>query len=255
MFKNFRIMLLILPALLFSELLFAAAGGKVVFKVGDPVVKNQSGVKDIKHGDVVGSGDLITTRSGLVHIEFPDKSFLSLKPKTEFKIESYQYDDKKDSGNESKYRLSYGEVRTVSGLIGKKNKKNYAIETPVATIGIRGTKFRVIVFQLSPGTGDPSNFQLTLKMGESGAVDIFMPSGEVLELSPKQIESIGGIDNLVEFIQTAAVTESISQLEELPVLVEKVTSSGGSQIVSDAETEYMSMMQEGQEEEEFEPQL
>jgi hypothetical protein len=32
-------------------------------------------------------------------------------------------------------------MRTVSGAIGKVNRNNYKVQTPVATIGIRGTSY------------------------------------------------------------------------------------------------------------------
>ena len=34
-----------------------------------------------------------------------------------------------------------GGMRTVSGAIGKVNRNNYRVQTPVATIGIRGTSY------------------------------------------------------------------------------------------------------------------
>src|SRR5690606_19192386 len=39
------------------------------------------------------------------------------------------------------FRLLKGGFRAVTGLIGKENRDNYRVRTPVATIGIRGTDF------------------------------------------------------------------------------------------------------------------
>ena len=215
------------------------SSGKVVFSVGDPIVKNKQGVRGIVSGDDLGSGDTINTRSGLVQIQFPDKSFMSLKPKTEFTIESYNYDETSETRDQSKYKLNFGEIRTVSGLIGKKDAKNYNIETPVASIGIRGTKFRVIVFQV--GEGDSSEFTMTLTMGESGAVDIFLPTGETLSLDAGQVSSLGGVDAIVNFIQTENITQVISSSEELPLLIELLDSTEGlSKIILEAEQEQRS---------------
>ena len=65
---------------------------------------------------------------------------MSLKPEKEFMIDSYNYDADDNTTPQNKYKLNFGEIRTVSGLIAKTNQKNYAIEKPVATIGISGVQ-------------------------------------------------------------------------------------------------------------------
>jgi hypothetical protein len=202
-----------------SHSVHALDAGTVVFKIGDPIVTNKQGSRDIIKGDDLGSGDTILTQSGIVQIRFADKSFMSLKPKTEFVIDTYN----DTSSQQSKYKLNYGEIRTVSGLIGKTNQKDYSIETPVATIGIRGTKFRVAVLEIPSENGEPS-FQMTLSMGEDGAVDIFLPSGETIPLDAGQISSLGGLDTLIEIIQTdTAIQETLQNaIDQLPVALEQL---------------------------------
>jgi hypothetical protein len=206
-----------------SHSVHALDAGTVVFKIGDPIVTNKQGSRDIIKGDDLGSGDTILTQSGIVQIRFADKSFMSLKPKTEFVIDTYNYDQNDTSSQQSKYKLNYGEIRTVSGLIGKTNQKDYSIETPVATIGIRGTKFRVAVLEIPSENGEPS-FQMTLSMGEDGAVDIFLPSGETIPLDAGQISSLGGLDTLIEIIQTDTTIQETLQnaIDQLPVALEQL---------------------------------
>lgn len=219
---------------------FAAAAigsGTVVFKVGDPIVTNNQGSQDIVKGDELGSGDTILTQSGIVQIQFPDKSFMSLKPETEFVIDAYNYDQDDAGSQNTKYKLNYGEIRTVSGLIGKTNQKDYSIETPVATIGIRGTKFRVLVLEI-PSINDQPSFQMTLSMGESGAVDVFLPSGVSIPLEAGQVSSLGGVDTLIELIQTDTSVQEAFQttLEDSPKIIEKLSNSEGiNQFILDIE--------------------
>ncbi|MFT7492427.1 MAG: hypothetical protein ACI80S_002029 [Pseudohongiellaceae bacterium] len=221
-----------------ASLAVAALGsGTVVFKVGDPIVVNKQGSQNIVKGDELGSGDTILTQSGIVQIQFPDKSFMSLKPKTEFVIDSYNYDQNNDSVQVTKYKLNYGEIRTVSGLIGKTNRKDYSIETPVSTIGIRGTKFRVLVIETTP-VNDQPNFKVTLSMGESGAVDVFLPDGVSIPLEAGQVNSLGGVDTLIELIQTDTSVQEVLQttLADLPATLEKLSSSEGvNQLILDIE--------------------
>ena len=215
----------------------AISSGKVVFKVGNPIITDKKGTHDIFKGDELGSGDKIITQSGIVQIQFADKSFMSLKPKTEFVIDSYNYDQNDDSAQVSKYKLNYGEIRTVSGLIGKTNRKDYSIETPVATIGIRGTKFRVLVVETA-SVDDQPNFQMTLSMGESGAVDVFLPSGISIPLEAGQVNSLGGVDTLIELIQTDTAVQEVLQTTpaDLPATLEQLSNSEGvNQLVLDIE--------------------
>ncbi len=214
----------------------ALDAGTVVFKVGDPIVTNNQGSRDIVKGDDLGSGDTILTQSGIVQIRFADKSFMSLKPKTEFVIDTYNYDQDDASSQQSKYKLNFGEIRTVSGLIGKTNQKDYSIETPVATIGIRGTKFRVVVLEIPSVDGEPA-FQMTLSMGEDGAVDIFLPGGETLPLDAGQVSSLGGLDTLIEIIQSETSIQDTLQnaLDQLPIALEQLNNDGGiNQDIQDA---------------------
>ena len=242
--KALIISCLISTVSLASFAVVALGSGTVVFKVGDPIVVNKQGSQSIAKGDELGSGDTILTQSGIVQIQFPDKSFMSLKPKTEFVIDSYNYDQNDDSAQVTKYKLNYGEVRTVSGLIGKTNRKDYSIETPVATIGIRGTKFRVLVVETA-SVNDQPNFQMTLSMGESGAVDVFLPSGISIPLDAGQVNSVGGVDTLIELIQTDTAVQEVLQatLADLPATLEQLSNSEGiNQLVLDiveaAEPEY-----------------
>jgi hypothetical protein len=242
--KALIISCLISTVSLASFAVVALGSGTVVFKVGDPIVVNKQGSQNIAKGDELGSGDTILTQSGIVQIQFPDKSFMSLKPKTEFVIDSYNYDQNDDSAQVTKYKLNYGEVRTVSGLIGKTNRKDYSIETPVATIGIRGTKFRVLVVETA-SVNDQPNFQMTLSMGESGAVDVFLPSGISIPLDAGQVNSVGGVDTLIELIQTDTAVQEVLQatLADLPATLEQLSNSEGiNQLVLDiveaAEPEY-----------------
>ena len=49
------------------------------------------------------------------------------------------------SSSKSYFKLLRGGFRAVSGLIGKANPDQYRVRTPVATIGVRGTKYVLIL--------------------------------------------------------------------------------------------------------------
>jgi len=70
---------------------------------------------------------------------FPDGEKLTLQPDSEMEIKQYNYQvsGKKD---QILLLLAAGGVRALSGNIGKNDHDAFALETPVATIGIRGTE-------------------------------------------------------------------------------------------------------------------
>jgi len=67
---------------------------------------------------------------------------LALKPDSRFAIESYEYQAGDEDGK-AVYNLLKGGMQTITGAIGRKNKENYALKTPTATIGIRGTYYQL----------------------------------------------------------------------------------------------------------------
>ena len=95
---------------------------------------------------------LITDDHAQAQIVFTDNSLMTFRQKTQFRIDQYQYQPKKENEKQKsvgKYVMSLieGGFRTITGLIAKNNPDDYKINTPVATIGVRGTDYTVYVHQ------------------------------------------------------------------------------------------------------------
>lgn len=90
---------------------------------------------------------LITDAASQAQIVFTDNSLMTFKPSTQFVIEQYAFDPKKKKGSAGKYimNLIEGGFRTITGLIAKSDPQSYQVNTPVATIGVRGTDYAVYV--------------------------------------------------------------------------------------------------------------
>lgn len=129
--------------------------------------------RQLAKDDAVYSGDRIVTGAGsYVRLGLLDGGSMVLRPNTEFAIVDFKFQPgvvepavqlvppKADApviataitpslqvagqqrvGNSAFFRLVRGGFRAVSGLVGKVNREEYAISTPVATMGIRGTTF------------------------------------------------------------------------------------------------------------------
>lgn len=90
----------------------------------------------------VESGDtLITEKNTYALVKFIDNSEITLKPGTTFVVEQFAYQADQPDGDRASFSLLKGGLRSLSGLLGKRNKEKFALKTPVATIGIRGTYF------------------------------------------------------------------------------------------------------------------
>ncbi len=114
-----------------------AVAGTATIERGGQQLPLQSGTA-VETGDVLAVGDKST-----LQVRFTDESVVALRANSQFKIENYRFDKNAES-DRSLLGLLKGGMRTITGLIGKANQKNYAVQTATATIGIRGTHFAVV---------------------------------------------------------------------------------------------------------------
>lgn len=123
----------------------AGVAGTVTFVVGDSTVLHDGGrAEPLGRGNPVHEGQSIATgANGHVHLRMIDDAFLSVRPNSLLRIESYRYDPAQPSANNIKYVLEKGVVRSISGKAGEQSKDSYRLNTPLAAIGIRGTDFVV----------------------------------------------------------------------------------------------------------------
>jgi hypothetical protein len=117
------------------------------------VVRTSAGSATVTRGGVVlpattgtriHAGDTLSTGSdGSLGVILRDDSSLSLGPESSLVLRDFLF-----SPSEGKLgllvRLSRGTMAYLSGLIGKLAPEKARFETPVATIGIRGTCFAVM---------------------------------------------------------------------------------------------------------------
>ncbi|KQV85203.1 iron dicitrate transport regulator FecR [Massilia sp. Root351] len=123
--------------------LAAQVAGTVVQLSGPLMARKASGaVKILSLKSEVESGDtLVTEKNTYALVRFIDNSEITLKPSTTMKIDSYAFDNAKPDQDSANFSLVKGGLRSVTGLLGKRNKEKFELKTPSATIGIRGTTF------------------------------------------------------------------------------------------------------------------
>ena len=93
------------------------------------------------------SFDDVRTGNGRLAIEFLDDSVVKLTEHSKLVIDEYIFDPD-PSKSKMSLNMASGTARFISGAFGKINKENITINTPTATIGIRGTDFTTTVDEL-----------------------------------------------------------------------------------------------------------
>ena len=115
--------------------------GRVIFSSGNINAINNGETRLMKRGSAIHEGDVLKTgASTTTHLRMSDGALVALKSNTKFRIDKYQY-SKNSTISSSIFNLMKGGFRTITGWIGKHNKKNYRVKTTVATLGIRGTHY------------------------------------------------------------------------------------------------------------------
>ena len=117
-----------------------ASAATVIYSQGQAQIKAQGQLQPASKGITVRSGDTVVTEQGQAQLRFSDGAYVAVGPKSEYAIEKY-IDARNASQDTFASRLLRGSMRAITGLIGKRNKKNYVVRTTTATLGIRGSAF------------------------------------------------------------------------------------------------------------------
>ena len=91
--------------------------------------------------------DTLNTGNGRIAVEFVDNAELRLTEHSRVLIDEVIYDPD-PSKSKMVMKFAMGTARFTSGKLGMINRANIRIETPTATIGIRGTDFTATVDEL-----------------------------------------------------------------------------------------------------------
>jgi len=124
----------------------AQAAGRVLMTAGETSAVRDGKVVPLTFGSSIEARDTLQTgpRSNL-QVRLTDESILSLREQSQMRLEEYRFSGKDDAQDAAVFRLVKGAFRTVTGLIGRRDNSRYAVRTPSATIGIRGTMYAAAV--------------------------------------------------------------------------------------------------------------
>lgn len=127
--------------LLFTLITFSFASiGKVSAVVGDAKIQRNSKTLVIKTGLKIEKKDIIhTSKNSKVQLIFSDNTIITVGKNSALNIKEYLYDLKNPKNSKTDFHFFKGAFKTITGKIGKINKKRFKLRTKTASIGIRGT--------------------------------------------------------------------------------------------------------------------
>ena len=129
-----------------------SAIGKITDQVNTPpTIERQKQTLEAKKGTEVEMADAIRTRQGKIGITFEDDTKVQVNENSKLVIDDFVYDPKSKSGKLGA-KIALGTVRYASGQIAKNSPQNVALNTPTATISVRGTDFTATVEELGQST-------------------------------------------------------------------------------------------------------
>lgn len=145
-------MAIIYVPLLSISLAAEAAVGKVTELVNTPpsITRQNSTLTGAK-GTGVEMNDAIKTQQGKVGITFEDDTKVQVNENSKLVIDDFVYDPKSKAGKLGA-KIALGTVRYASGQIAKNSPQNVALNTPTATVAVRGTDFTATVDELGAST-------------------------------------------------------------------------------------------------------
>ena len=153
------------------------AAGKVEFVEGDVRFLDQAQrLRRPRSGDPINEGEsIVTGTDGEVHLEMADGGFIAVRPGTRMRIMNYRAEG--DANDRSVMSLLEGSFRSITGWIGRFSPRNYSVQTPTATIGVRGTDHEPRVIPEGSALGEPGTYDRvhvggTTISGKQGTIDV-----------------------------------------------------------------------------------
>ncbi|MBU6475428.1 MAG: hypothetical protein KGQ70_05645, partial [Alphaproteobacteria bacterium] len=145
--------------------------GRITQVVGKDEIIRADGTHVIAAvGTPVYQGDIVqTSKTGALNILFSDHTTFAVSESARLSIDKYVYHSDAHTGS-TFFSMLQGMFVYTSGLIGKTQPGNVNIETPVGSIGIRGT---VIAGHIFPA-GHPSDITIV-----NGAITVTNGSGTI----------------------------------------------------------------------------
>lgn len=223
--------LLLLATLAISGFAAAAPAG-YVHDVKGSVTLRDAGKQAAaaKVGDTFEQGANFTTGTdGQVTLKFEDGQVAMLAANTQFIVTTYSYNKNRVAEGNIVFNLARGGLRFISGVLAETNPSRFAVRTPTATAGVRGSAGGVTVSQDGQTvTASTSKGVVTLQVGNT---TVSIPVGSISAAQGQSMltgntaipasvaASTPGLAQVAVLIQTLAAVNASSAPPNNPINV------------------------------------
>ena len=124
-----------------------AAVGKVTEQTGPTeIVRDKKSMPSTINAGIE-MNDTVVTAKAKAKLTFTDNTTVNITEQSKLVIDDFVYDPKKGTGKLA-MKVVLGTARYTSGQIAKTNPQQVAVNTPTATVAVRGTDFSMTVDEL-----------------------------------------------------------------------------------------------------------
>jgi SAM-dependent methyltransferase len=141
----------LLLVLLFTSTAYGSIGAVSKLKGTGVITRTDGNDVDLSKDLDVFSYDEVKTGNGRTSIDFVDDTRVEITEHSKLVIDDFVYDPANNEGGLT-LTAAFGTVKYASGQIAKDHRDNVKIQTPTATIGVRGTDFAMIVDEIGGST-------------------------------------------------------------------------------------------------------
>ena len=171
-----------------SPTILKAEIGKVTEQTGPTEIRRKQNVIPSSLQSAVEMSDVFTTANAKAGITFKDDTKVEITEHSRLVIDNFVYDGNKKTGKLS-MKMALGTVKYASGQIAKNNPQQVVVETPTATIGVRGTDFSGTVDETGKSTvillpSCPKGWRNIERDCVTGQITVTTDSGTVLLTRP-----------------------------------------------------------------------
>ncbi|MEZ5540232.1 MAG: FecR family protein [Pseudomonadales bacterium] len=167
-------------AMIYCTTAAAESAGVVLAAIGQVnILRNGQAIPAVRKAELQAQDEVRTIgKDARAQLRFADGTVTTLGGNTSFLIRQYQFNAQGDKPNNAAFTLLTGAFRTVTGKILDAHGSTFVVNTPVGTIGIRGTDFW-------GGYLDGNNVDVLLIDGKH-AVEVTNATGKVMLEKPGQ---------------------------------------------------------------------
>lgn len=177
--------------LLFASVSYASVGSITNQTNAVPQIQRDKTVLQGSKGTGVEMNDTVKTTAGKADITFVDDTKVEVKENSKLVIDDFVYDPKSKSGGKLGLKFAQGTMRYASGAIAHNDPSSVKLNTPSATIGVRGTDFSATVDEFGESTiillpSCPKNWVDIERDCKTGIIDVYNDAGLVTLDKPFQ---------------------------------------------------------------------